>query len=788
MNCSRRLVSAALLLTLTACSSNNSDNSTASDVPGPVGDPTPPVSLAEGLTCPANSPDGVAVASERLGPVINRLNQTWSAAAKQNIDPVPTDDTTQNDLVVPGGCSQGSYPANPDGYCELTHFTGCEEVYVNVAMETLAGLSRLAFELAPPTTVNLHEIAGYSHPGPDASRITDGVFAAEGASWNDPYTAVVLGWEGDGRALTINLGALATIDGTQVKVQADRHAFQVDYYDETTSEWVPYGTVPASSSSGLRTRDVVPAAGAPSSFRTRSVRLWALHPSDDDYNFSISEVQLRDTGGAIVSIGQPALGPAPYVITDGVLAAEGHSSTDPEYAVVLTHVTGSAAALGIDLGAVVDICGNGWDCLGEPTIQADNDDIYGFDYSVDGVNWITYGGQFPGVSGSGLRTRNMDCSARPDPDSPCSSSNHGPNFQARYLRVYALSGGDTFAVSELQLWDTGSRPVSVGATTFGPMPAATNGLFAPEGTTDWDDARYATILPPCKASSNSTCPPPSSPASNPALTAAFVLDLTANFPLDHLVLQADRHQFQVDASTDGVAWKPLWTVPSASGSGLFTRTSPGLGGPEARYLRVYGTAGDDSNYSVSELQVFTAQANTACPFDGGANVGEGFACSYDGPFETQIQLPDGNTDSPALTVTFHLDEAALKVKCGDAITGSTVYTLQSATDRNCSLDLQIVKNTSGGPNPAANFCAGACAAGNSILSYAQFKDLAFTAVPDSLQCDGGAMDSAIPEVIEQFVQEVAAQATETLLNGLLDYRNKPNSLVPSPQPGMCTAP
>ena len=76
-------------------------------------------------------------------------------------------------------------------------------------------------------------------------------------------------------------------------------------------------------------------------------------------------------------------------------------------------------------------------------------------------------------------------------------STQGPNFTASYVRVYALKGGDTFAVSELQFWDTSGKLISVNTPTYGPEPLVTNGEFAPEGHSSTDKS-YAFILPPCQ--------------------------------------------------------------------------------------------------------------------------------------------------------------------------------------------------------------------------------------------------------------------------------------------------
>jgi hypothetical protein len=108
----------------------------------------------------------------------------------------------------------------------------------------------------------------------------------------------------------------------------------------------------------------------------------------------------------------------------------------------------------------MSICGNGYDCLSEPSIQADHNDVYQLDYSLDGVSWVEYG-QFPTASsGGGLQTRTFQCNTRPNLSQPCSATNHGPNFTARYVRVWAVSGDGDYSVSELQLYNTSSVIVS----------------------------------------------------------------------------------------------------------------------------------------------------------------------------------------------------------------------------------------------------------------------------------------------------------------------------------------
>lgn len=749
------------------------------------------------IACPAGTPPGQIVGGGLLNALTdptkgNALNTAWEQA-----EPQIEQKTIIGDRIhIPNGCS-----SDLDAFC-LGKLAGshCSFVYADIELHALTGLSSLRFMHLDVSEVNQRNVAAHSNRGPDASKITDGVVAPEGTSATDPAYAIVLPHNGAAGALVIDLGGRVNICGTvpgctAPTIQADNDdVYQLDYLDENSGNWISYGWFPKASSSGLRTRSLT-CCNFPN-FWARYVRVWAV---SGGATFAVSELRLSDSSGNLVSVGKPAVGPRPSPITDGVFAPPGTSATNTQYAVVLNHQTGPAPALAIDLGAVVTICGNGWDCLREPLIQADNDDVYQLDYSTDGQNWITYPGTFPSVPNSGLQTRDMQCSARPDLTQPCSATNHGPNFTARYVRVYAVSGGATFAVSELQLWDIGSNLVSLGKSTYGPEPFVSNGEFASDGAA-WNDGRYATILPPCKAASSSMCPTSS------ALTAALLIDLTATFPVDHLVLQANRHQFQVDSSTDGISWTPLWTFPAVSGSGLITRTSPPFDSPQppTRYLRVYGTAGDDSNYSVSELQVFTLQANTAGAYDGGANDGQNFACSYDGLFTTALGVGTGSSVQPfsTLPIQFYVDAVSLNVHCASP-TDSGDYNVAAAHGRQCSMTL--VPPSDYGDAPFTDqFQAGYCAPttahpqGLGILSYVQFDDNADTSENNSaiqfaskdvvfgdqqgsdLQCsDWDSLAAHIPDLLRGLIPSIAAGAVKSAVNQILDYHE--NILVPFPR-------
>ena len=87
--------------------------------------------------------------------------------------------------------------------------------------------------------------------------------------------------------------------------------------------------------------------------------------------------------------------------------------------------------------------------------------------------------------------------------------------------------------------------------------------------------------------------------------AAHVLvDLRGVRDLRYLVLQGDNNDnYVVEGSTDGTAFRPLWTAAPVEPMGLRTRTVVLPKPQSARYLRVRGTGGD-GYYSISELRAY----------------------------------------------------------------------------------------------------------------------------------------------------------------------------------------
>ena len=863
----------------------------------PVGSASAQPPLFQGsFACPAGAPTGETVGNGLLGSLTTPFNNTWMQTLAPGIKEATI---TKTDIHVPDGCANGG-----SSFCTASGFGGCSFVFVDITVNTIdlsipgVSPSKTALQFTSLSGgADQRNVAAHTNRGSDASVITDGIFGPEGSNAADPAYAVVVPFAGANPhngvngAIVIDLGTKA--DGTLMtlcgvsstcpapKIQADNdEIYQFDYSTDGIS-WTVNSALqfPTPNDSGLRTRSLTNSK-APASFTARYVRVYGVLGTGGS-NWSISELQLWDTDKNLVSVGKPATGPSPYVIFDGQFANPGAHSNDSTVAVVLTHKAGSGTALMIDLGKVYpSICGNNGTCSHPPKIQADNDDTYMFDYSVDGKNWTTYGyvdtplsnetegdwhGTFDPCCDEGLQSRDMSCSASTNPIQPppsvCSPNNGG--FSARYIRVYARTGGDTFAVSEVSLWDTAGNPVPATKQAFGPEPFFINGEFAPEGTSADENGTntpvWITKLGACSSNgtpiNNSKCPA-AAPGTPAPVSAAKQIDLTAVFPISALTIQADNNDtYQVDGSSDGVNWTPLWTVPKATSngstlSGLRTRsvtipsqpTIPSL--PQARYVRVYATAGD-GKYSVSELQVFTPQANTAGSYgiavdsDGffssrGANDGQNFVCSYEGPVQTALgvdygdgtglhtfgfgsgaacsqstpcttageQCWNGICQGKGLPINFFVTTVSLNARCD--IGGS--HNIASASNRQCSMTLMPPQSYA--PPFTDHFQAGICA-GNApaILSYVQYDDdpsesqsaIQFVSKdqpvpypsgrPSDLNCsDFGSLDAHIPDVLRGFVPEIVAGVIKSAVNQTLDYRE--NKLVPFPrvQSGQTTVP
>jgi len=789
----------------------------------PVGSASgqPPV-FQGSFACPPGAPTGQQVGQGLLNALTDpqkgdALNTAWQQAAPN----IPKTTITLDRVHVPDGCANGG-----SDFCSAHFLTGCSFTYVNMELQSLTGVAPLRFT-TNLQTANQRNVATGSTRGPDASVIIDRVFGKEGSDAADPAYAVVLPGSspsthnGVNGAIVIDLGtkpdgSLLTVCGVTSTcpaplIQADNDdVYQFDYSTDGV-HWTTNAALqfPTPSGSGLRTRSLTNSK-APASFQARYVRVYGVVGTGGN-NWSISELQFWDTSKNPI-FAKSAVGPLPYEIFDGQTAPKaGWNSADSNYSVVLPHKTGSSVALNIDLGKVWQICGSNALCPHPPRIEADNDDTYMFDYSIDGKNWTTYGymdqggnwhGTFSGVGGTGLQQRDVTCSSTPgDPASdasPCALDNKG--FSAQYIRVYTRSGGDTFAVSELMLWDTAGNPIPATKQTSGNAPLFVNGEFAPNSTS-WDDTHWATKLGNCDPSlnANSKCPPAASNANAPApKSAAKQIDLTALFPISQITIQADSNDtYQVDGSPDGVTWTNLWGFGHAtSGGGLQTRQPKVFSGtlPQARYVRVYATEGD-GDYSVSELQIFTPVANTAGAYttaadnqdftwsDGRANDGQNFVCSYDGTIATTLGVDNGGTVPPfqVLPIEFFVESVSLWAHGDDG----KDHNIASATNRQCNMTL-IMPPPNGLPF-TDTFQAGLCSSGSTVLSDAQFdeSDGSNSAIqflskdqpvpypsghPSDLQCsDFGSLDAHIPDVLRGFVPPTVAGTVKSVLNQLLDY-------------------
>ena len=653
--------------------------------------------FAQGQNCPAGAELTDPNVAMELSAFNSGLNQRWPSAAAQKIDPLtnlPSYQTTE-------GCDALGITA-----CAATIVNPtCEHITFNAQLDQMTGLSKLSFMPMSVQNFNPKEIAQHTQKGPDASKITDGVYAAAGHDATDPAYAIVLTHtpNNPGHALEVDLGAVVDVCGNAYnckngpQLQADNDdVYQLDYSNDGQT-WTKYGQFPSVSGSGLHTRGIATITSGQNnpSFSGRYLRVFAVSGGN---TFSVSELTLYNTSSQPISIGKPAIGFRPYQITDGILAQAGTEWNDPQYAAVLRTV-GVASALVIDLGGLVNICG---DSSCGPTVQADRHPFQ-IDYSPDGINWVPYS-QVPEVSGSGLTTRTP---------SQIAAQAKVTSFTARYVRLYGLpADDDNYSISEVELHTTtsGNPIVSTGKLTYGPEPWETDGEVAPEGA-DWNDPNYANVLGACGQSSATVCPQ----GSQTGLTEALQIDLSQAFSLEALEVQADHHQFQIDyraSPTD--PWQALWTVPSVSGNGLLTRPRQSLAGEQARYLMVYGTAGSDDNYSVSSVKVYTPIAKTPCAYASFADAAQqAAACSYDGTMTTGIMGPGG-----VIATSFTILSADAYYYCtGASSTHIPVVDGSIIGGTTCSGNLMAQ------PFPG-QFCSATCADGTTPASALTFAGIA----------------------------------------------------------------
>jgi hypothetical protein len=692
-------------------------------------DPPSEGGLGSALSCPADTAPGDELVNEVLDELTPQLNAAWpGVAVNTGLDPL----TPVWAGTINVGCS-----AAGDELCGL-QASSCVKEYVDISVQSLTGLQYLQFSNLDVRTLDSVDVSTHSNTGHDAGKITDGIFTYPLWPWNDGTYAVVLPTTGPLFALTVDLGEVFEVCANRTTcvngplLQADGNdTYRLDYSTDGAS-WTTLDVFPTFSYTGLETRSIVHASG--SSFSARYVRVYSIA---GDGGSSVSELQLWNTSNEVISTGKQALGPMPAQIVDGVLAAAGTTWNAVQYAVQMPGVTGAGSALTVDLGQTYSICDNASTCTSGPRIQADHNDQYQLDYSNDGRNWVKWD-VFPTVSSGGLQTRVKQHAS-------------GSVFHARFVRVYPIAGDGNYSVSELTLWDTGNQVVSVGTSAFGPEPYVTNGIYAPEGTAN-NDTHFATVLV------------------DSGTAAALQVDLRTSHPIQQLKVQADANDtYQVDVSDDRQSWTALWTVPAVTGTGLRTRTSQwfNVGLVQGRYLRLYATSGDGT-YAASEMQVFTLEAETSCPYDSAANHGEDYACTYSGQFNGKVSLVKGGL------ISAFLNKARLMVECsffGEKFT----ETIADAGHVRCNMTNPVGSAT-------MNFCAGSCATATplpSSISYAQVATLDFGA--PTVSCDASGLPSWLTNIIVPGIKNGVINAIEPPVTDVLN--DVLNEFVPFPD--MC---
>jgi hypothetical protein len=259
------------------------------------------------------------------------LNSQWANAATMSTPPL-------DPFAINSGNQTAACPSAGGTLCFRARASGCEHTTFSVNFSGLTGLKNLQFADIQVLAFNSKDAAAHASAGPDAGKITDGVFAPGGTEWNDTRYSVVLPTSDPRHALVIDLGAVVTVCGgggpsscsNKPTIQADNNdKYQLDYSSDGTN-WTTFGQFPTSGSSDLRTRTL-----AGKDFTARYVRVWA---ASGDGKYGVSELKLWNTTGQPVSLGKSAVGPRPYQIADGVFAPNGTSWNDTQYAVVLPTV------------------------------------------------------------------------------------------------------------------------------------------------------------------------------------------------------------------------------------------------------------------------------------------------------------------------------------------------------------------------------------------------------------------------------------------------------------------
>src|SRR5947207_11693799 len=135
-----------------------------------------------------------------------KVNGVWPSSVSK-IDPIAS---------VATGNIVTSCPSKGGDACFFDlSLTTCEHVTTQFTLSAYKGLGNITgISSLTVGSFNPKVVATHGLWGPDASMVTDGVFAPEGDSWNNVSFTVILPLSGEGSAISIDLGSTMTVCGT----------------------------------------------------------------------------------------------------------------------------------------------------------------------------------------------------------------------------------------------------------------------------------------------------------------------------------------------------------------------------------------------------------------------------------------------------------------------------------------------------------------------------------------------------------------------------------------------
>ena len=228
------------------------------------------------------------------------------------------------------------------------------------------------------------------------------------------------------KGLTIDLGQSYSINRALIQA-AYQNYYSIDYSSDNVT-WQQLYAVPLASASGLKQRD----SGTLPTVNARYIRFYQTR--NVDWNGSVSEIQIFDTGGANVAAGKtvtanysPAFGSA-SLITDGVLAPEATSWNNATYATYLLPQGYPAANTGNGVAQFNYPHSIWYDSASDFIYVADTYNNRIVKTKIDGTGWSTYGS-----SGSGVGNFNSPQSIQFD--SASGYFNIGDTGNSRFVRT-----------------------------------------------------------------------------------------------------------------------------------------------------------------------------------------------------------------------------------------------------------------------------------------------------------------------------------------------------------------